>query len=255
MSKFLHADMRINDLKQRNPANVTNQYYTSPLRAIELRFENVEGIFLNPKVIKFMTMNDVTNQFFLHNHSHPNDPTSLHVNKTANDVSIIFDRAMLFDINNHNVTHMHDCDKINLNDKKTIKDHMTLIRQHLTEHRDIVELQFIYEDDTQETIAVAWDPINDYVNNYAKVTETENKITVTINKDNAKQLIAVDYANTKNLVSCQWFEVANFLENNDIDDIYYIDHNDKDKQLYKLTEETKLTVAALPKYKWYLKNQ
>lgn len=258
MSTFLHEDLKADELKNRTPENLMYQEYAAPIKAIELMFENVEGLYLKPNVIKSLIINDVTQRFSFLNQFNRNDKTKMRITTVAKDIFIKFDKKQLMDINNHNVTHMHQKDEITLSNKKAIKEHMVLVKQHIMDFRDIVAIQVIYEDQTQDTIAVQWDDRSDYVNYYAIATEDDEFIKLTIREDN-KQINIDNETNTtlhnKSMALCQWFEVANFLETGDIDDIYYTLPDDTPDHLKKLTTDTQLPVTSLSDCTWYVLNE
>lgn len=258
MSTFLHEDLKADQLKNRTQEKILYQEYESPIKAIELIFENVEGLYLKPNVIKSLIIDDVNQKFSFINNSNRDNKTKMRVSTVAKDIFIKFDKKQLMDINNHNVTHMHQSDEITLANKKAIKEHMVLVKQHIMDFRDIVAIQVIYEDQTQETIDVHWDDRSDYVNYYAIATEDDEFIELTIREDNKQINIDNENTNTlhnKSMALCQWFEVANFLETGDIDDIYYTLPDDKPDQLKKLTTDTQLPVASLSDCTWYVLNE
>lgn len=141
---------------------------TKKLAYIGFTFENVEGIWLDPHVVKNLAIINVKENFeFFDNFD---NLTSFPI---AEEICFSISKKDLLDISKQNLVDMHLKE---LTSQEAKDEHLNLIMNHFIHYNDIVSIDFYYEgEDFHESIFTDWDPLDPYTNQNAKVT-LENEI-------------------------------------------------------------------------------
>lgn len=136
---------------------------TKKLAYIGFTFENVEGIWFNPKVIKNLIITNIKENISLFDGF--NYLTTFRI---AEKISFSISREDLLDVSKQNLEEMHLKELTNQNE---IKEHLDLIMNHFVYFNDIVSIDFYYKGDSfYESILTPWNPIDDYVNKNVEIT-------------------------------------------------------------------------------------